>query len=359
MARESKAKRTPSQALGLIFIFVLAVLIILTFVIFGIFKESGSAPKLFGYRVYVVGSDRMEPRIPKGAAVFVEEGALPDANAQSVILCEIDNRLWVIGFVGTTTTESGETSYLVKYDNATDDKIWGITQDDIVGVAKKYDTFVGGVIRFASSKAGMLTIVIVPCALLLIYEIVMLLLSARKDGGEKAARNADDEKELAEDFGTYYDNTGSNEQTAPADGNDRPFREDPLFTLPGSAKPAVRSSADADNNADRLDAKKKPGKTAEHDDIMDIIGLTGKKEPSGSAESAKFVESSKPAQSARPARSAQSADERNDLIGIEIAQQGEAKPESETKISLDELSPSMIDDLIRLLEKEKKNMNDD
>ena len=179
MLQENRAKRSPAQIVGLIVICILAVLIILTFVIFGMFKGTNSAPKIFGKRVYVVSNDRMEPRLKKGTAVFIEEGRMPDPDKQSVLLCRIDDQLWVIGFVGTETTETGEVRYLVKYDNATDDKTWGIKESDIIGVAVTEDYFTGRLISFASSKAGILTIVIIPCLLVIIYEVVMLLASMR------------------------------------------------------------------------------------------------------------------------------------------------------------------------------------
>lgn len=179
----TKTKRSPAQIVGIVVICVLAVLILMTFVIFGIFRNSNSAPKLFGYRVYVVTNDRMEPRIPNGSAVFVDEGTLPAPDSKSVVLCSIDDQLWVIGYVGTETTETGETSYLVKYDNTADNKTWGVTQNDIIGVAKTYDSFLGWVIRFASSKTGMMTVVIIPCLLVILYEVAMLLLNNKRSGG--------------------------------------------------------------------------------------------------------------------------------------------------------------------------------
>lgn len=194
MFQEKSAKRSPMQIIGIAVIFILAVLIILTFVIFGIFRDANSAPKIFGYRVYVVTNDRMETRIPKGSAVFVEEGVLPEQGSSSVILCNIENELYVIGFVGTDVSETGDVRYIVKYDNATDDRTWGISESDIVGVAKTYDPFLGWVIRFASSKAGMMAIVIIPCLLIIIYEVAMLLLSRREGSGSSKRRSSSEPK---------------------------------------------------------------------------------------------------------------------------------------------------------------------
>lgn len=177
MIQENTTRRGPFRIAGIVVICILAVLIVLTFAIFGMFRYPDSAPNILGRRVYIVQNDRMEPRIPNGAAVFVKEGTLPSEN--NVVLCRIDNRLWVLGFVGTETADDGSARYLVKYDNATDDKTWGIAQSDIVGVAETYDAAIGSIIRFASSKAGMLIIVILPCILIIAYEIIMLFVSSQ------------------------------------------------------------------------------------------------------------------------------------------------------------------------------------
>lgn len=198
MLLQSSQKRSPAQIAGIVVIVVLTLLIVFTFAIFGLFSKADSAPKIFGSRIYVVNNDRMEPRIPKGAAVFVKEGTLPEDN--KVILCSIDDHLWVLGYVGMETAEDGSLRYLVKYDNATDDKTWGIAQSDIIGVAQTYDMFIGSVIRFASSKSGMLVIVIVPCIVIIAYEIIMLIISNRRPrkplskDSEKAVKKPADRK---------------------------------------------------------------------------------------------------------------------------------------------------------------------
>lgn len=184
MHLQSSQKRTPAQIAGIVVIVILSLLIVLTFAVFGMFSKADSAPKIFGRRIYVVNNDRMEPRIPKGAAVFVEEGVLPEDN--KVILCSIDEHLWILGYVGTETAEDGSLRYLVKYDNATDDKTWGIAQSDIIGVAQTYDVFLGSLISFVSSKAGMLIIVIVPCILVILYEVIMLIISNRRPARRKS-----------------------------------------------------------------------------------------------------------------------------------------------------------------------------
>ena len=351
MFQEAKAKHSPLQIVGIVVIFILAVLIVLTFVLFGMFKDANSAPNLFGYRVYVVNNDRMEPRIPEGAAVFVEEGTLPDPSSQSVILCRIDNQLWVIGFVGTNVTESGETSYLVKYDNATDDKTWGIKQSDIIGVAKTQDKFFGGVIRFASSKAGMMTIVIIPCLLVIIYEVLMLLLSRR--GGSSGSSDSSEPEPRPSKTKAKKNTISDTVETVirsvgggPDPEDIPPERED--IQLPvDTAKEERYVEKQLRKANDKLSTTimETAGEiSAEEIKIEDLHVNNEQNAVRGASHDVSGVLIDPINVCAEP------------VIGAEL--KPEPKPAEEKPLTLNDLSPSRIDELIKLLEEEKKRLED-
>ncbi len=189
-------KRSPLEIGGIVVIFLLLLAIIGTFVLYGVFKDTGTAPMFFGSRVYIMNGDGMEPRIPAGSAVFVNEG-VENLGEGKVVLCSIDGQLALVGYVTSeqvmTADGNVEIRHMVKYDNASENEVWGIGDEDIIGVAKTYSKGFGGLVNFASSKTGMLLIVIVPCALLMAYEIVMLILSrGKKKDTELADAVADD-----------------------------------------------------------------------------------------------------------------------------------------------------------------------
>ena len=193
MFQESVKKRSAGQIVGIICVFILALLIVFTFVLYGVFKDDNSAPSLFGNRIYIMNGNGMEPRIAQGSAVFIDEGVMP-TEPGNVILCNIDGRLAVLGYIGSQSVTAADgtvtTRYIVKYDNTPADQVWAVEAEDIIGRAVSYDAFLGGVIRFASSKTGILAIVIIPCAALIIYEIVMLLMASKR--ARKAEANARD-----------------------------------------------------------------------------------------------------------------------------------------------------------------------
>ena len=191
MFQETSKKRRAGEIISIALILLLIVLIVSTFIIYGVFKDANSAPSFFGRRIYLMNSDSMEPRIEQGSAVFVKEGELPQTSG-TVILCEVEDSLALVSFIELcdVTLPSGEVRqvYIVKTDAASELDAFSVSEEDIIGIATTYDSFLGGLIRFASSKNGMLVIVIVPCALLVIYEVVMLIISAKK---KRLARSAD------------------------------------------------------------------------------------------------------------------------------------------------------------------------
>ena len=348
MFQETKPKRSPVQIVGIVVIFILAVLIILTFVIFGIFRKEGAAPKLFGYRVYVVTNARMEPKIPEGSAVFVEEGTLPDPSAKSVILCNIEDELYVIRFIGTETDETGDVRYLVKYDNATDDRTWGISQSDIVGVARTYDTFLGGVIRFASSKAGMMTIVIIPCLLIIAYEVGMLLLSRRRADGSDRWRGE----------------SSQTRKTKVKPVTPREERSEPIFRVGGGPDPEdisperenIQAPVDVAKEERYVEKQLRKANDKLNNTVLESTGVI--EAPEISLDPIRLDADTSP----KPDVSQAIESLREAVSEVKAAEAKPAEPKPEEKKPVDssvgELSASRIDELIKLLEEEKKRLSD-
>ena len=257
MFQESAKKRSVGQIIGIVCVFVLALLIVCTFVLYGIFKDANTAPSIFGHRIYIMNGDGMEPRIEQGAAVFVDEGVMPEAPG-NVILCSIDGRLAVVGYVGSqeVTLPDGtvESRYIVKYDNTPEDEVWAVEASDIIGRAVSYDVFLGALIRFVASKAGMLIIVIVPCAALVIYEVVMLILSLKK--GKKAAAAQADSSELDYEIPDFLKDDYAGEESSSKKAKKAYAEHEPAASgsepaVPGS-EPAMSGSEPAMSGSEPL-----------------------------------------------------------------------------------------------------------
>ncbi len=374
MFQETVKKRSPLQIVGIVVVVILALAIVSTFVVYGIFKDSNSAPSLFGKRIYIMSGSGMEPRIPQGAAVFVEEGTLPESEG-NVILCNIDGKLALVGYVGsqTTTAEDGTTttSYIVKYDSTSADQQWTVDEEDIIGRAVSYDTFLGGVITFASSKVGMLVIVIVPCVLLILYEVIMLILSTRQKRAEQeelvAEMNFGDAEmfDLRRDEQTYsrestsgstdstldFGFTSERKATAPT-----PRKDTPLFDF-GDFTPKY-SHTETTEPTDSEGAEEEPEVSEGPEVYEDPVTV---------------AEPEKPAEEPFVWRSVTSTPAPEATVEPEPAVSAEpasAPTVAETTSKLDEVAKSLssnepaqatssrIDELIKLLEEEKARLAD-
>lgn len=184
----------PNKLLKVVFIVIIALLILCiagVFVLSALFSSSNSAPSIFGQTVFIMESGEMSPAIPKGAAVFAETGVLPQV--KEVALCktvdgEITTALRVVDII---TEEDGSVVYVVRYDNSEENTAQYISADNVIGKAVTYSIALGAVIRFATSPLGILCIVIIPCAIIVIYQVVMLILSRTKAKKLRAVPFAD------------------------------------------------------------------------------------------------------------------------------------------------------------------------
>ncbi|MCC8196874.1 MAG: hypothetical protein LIO49_08820 [Ruminococcus sp.] len=376
MFQETVKKRKPLQIVGIVVVVILALAIVSTFVVYGIFKDSNSAPSIFGKRVYIMSGSGMEPRIPQGAAVFVEEGTLPE-NEGNVILCNIDGKLALVGYVGsqTTTAEDGTvtTSYIVKYDSTSADQQWTVDEEDIIGRAVSYDTFLGGVITFASSKVGMLVIVIVPCALLIIYEVIMLILASRQKKAEQEefaadmsfgnvdAFNINRSQFLDAESRTSGDSDldfgFSSEQT---EKSSAPKKDTPLFDF-GDFTPKYTHTETEEPTATEPEpvATAEPEKPAEESFVWHSVTST----PAPKAVEPEPTVSAEPLAEPEPVVEPIAEPE-------QVAEPGPVPTVAETATKLDEVAKSLssnepaqatssrIDELIKLLEEEKARLAD-
>lgn len=213
MSQENSQKRGIGEKIGIVVIILLVILIVCTFVVYGLFKDVDAAPSLFGYRIYIMNNDTMGEQI-KGSAVFIKEGLMP-SNEGNIILVScpdtnesqdlqnsdgaddsVKDKLAIVTYCGThdVTMPDGsvQAKHIVKYSNAPDDKRWVVDTENIIGKAESYDPVMGAIIRFVSSKAGMLVMVIIPCGLIVIYEVIMLIISIQRKRSEVSSGYDDD-----------------------------------------------------------------------------------------------------------------------------------------------------------------------
>lgn len=177
---DDERRHNPLTIVEIIIIAVCALLIISMLCCYFLFSKTGAAPKIFGKMIYVTTATNMEPNIPAGSAVFASDENLSFLQAGDVVLFRTagaDNEqiTGVLRIQGIETDDAGKVYYTLRGDANAPTETIKIAKENIIGQCKTYDSTLGAIISFATSTMGLLTVVIIPCVLLIVFQIIRII----------------------------------------------------------------------------------------------------------------------------------------------------------------------------------------
>lgn len=177
---DDEKRHNPLTVVEIIIIAVCALLIISMLCCYFLFSKTGAAPKIFGKMIYVTTATNMEPNIPAGSAVFASDENLSFLQAGDVVLFRTagaDNEqiTGVLRVQGIETDDAGKVYYTLRGDANAPTETIKIAKENIIGQCKTYDPTLGAIISFATSTMGLLTVVIIPCVLLIVFQIIRII----------------------------------------------------------------------------------------------------------------------------------------------------------------------------------------
>ncbi len=190
-----KSKRNLSLIISNIISIILIIAVILVLVAAFLFKNTNSSPSFFGYNIYIMNGTSMEPNVPDGNAVFVKKGPLPENPANKIALCNVTaDKTTVLGVYGTKIDENGNLLYLMR-SVSENNRIITVNEDDIIGEAVKHSAVLGKIIRFATSREGIVLFVVIPGLLLIIFQITKILRKVDDDEFEYDYEDKDENED--------------------------------------------------------------------------------------------------------------------------------------------------------------------
>ncbi|MCL2638129.1 MAG: hypothetical protein FWD48_07115 [Oscillospiraceae bacterium] len=160
-------KRKPAELLIRAVCAFLAVFTLFLLTMSLIFSFGGDAPSLFGRNIYIVKTDTVE-FLKAGTALFTRAVPFNEIHPGDIVV-----------FNGIDSSKAGlaEIESVTESDNVYKFEAIGesgaeitLTGSQIVGRATHFSDFLGGLINFAKSAAGVLVIAVVPCMIILIFE---------------------------------------------------------------------------------------------------------------------------------------------------------------------------------------------
>ena len=183
-------KKKVFRVLGYIFCGILMVLCILLVIAASVFGAKKTVD-IFGINIYIVDNDDIE-NTPSGGAVLVQKGAAADLVEGKLVLylkADADDTP-TLGYVQAISARDGVHYITVIHK----DTLYEFTESKLVGRADYYSKFWGGVIRFIRTPLGIMLIAVLPCAALILYDIIRTAAANRPEPEViPKVKNADEE----------------------------------------------------------------------------------------------------------------------------------------------------------------------
>jgi signal peptidase len=121
----------------------------------------------------VVLGGSMEPAIPIGSIVLVRRAEAADVQVGDVITFTTPSE---------ASVTEGRAQFWTRGDANEDDDPWPVTQDLLLGKVAVHVPYIGYVSRFASTKQGLVLLLVVPGVLLAFSELYGVLRGGKKKG---------------------------------------------------------------------------------------------------------------------------------------------------------------------------------
>lgn len=144
---------------------VVCILLIIATSLFGAQKTVG----IFGANVFIVDNDDI-PSAPKGSAVLVQKGTSADLEEGKLVLYlkADEDDAPTLGYVKQLAARDGVYYITVSHKNST----YEFPEAKLVGRADYSSTFWGRFIGFIKTPIGIMMIAVLPCASLILYDII-------------------------------------------------------------------------------------------------------------------------------------------------------------------------------------------
>lgn len=201
----------------IIVIALLSLLIIAILAFNFLFKKDGTAPDLFGYKIYLSRASTMGEMIPNNSAVFAKSD-VSQLERGNVVLAEIkvqEDTYTTILRIMDMREQDGTTYYLLKGDASPDTETFLVEQSAIVARAYKVSEAFGKFLVFSTSQLGILLVIIIPCVIIILVQIFRIIRVNRIEEDEEF-ENIDFDEEDEVVFSTRRAGITADEPEEPA-----------------------------------------------------------------------------------------------------------------------------------------------
>ncbi len=185
-------KGSAFSVLEVLVVIFLALLIAFMAVLNLLFRVDGEATSVLGYSFYQTKAVNMTPEIPRDTVIIAKENEIPNIIEGSVILCSVGEHT-ILSRVVEIGEENSSKFYVVRFDTANINETYRVESADVIAKAMWQPAFLTKVLAFATSLGGIITAVVLPFVIIILFQIVKI---AKIKKLEKEASSLDDMDEI-------------------------------------------------------------------------------------------------------------------------------------------------------------------
>lgn len=277
------------RVLGYILCGALICLCILLVIAGSVFGAEKSV-EVFGANIFIVDSDDFETA-PRGSAALVKKGNCSDLEVGNLVLYRKAGEP-TLGYVRGIEARDG-IFYVTVLDNANKDATFEFPEAALIGRAEFSSKFLGGILRFIKTPLGIMLVAVLPCAALILYDIVRTA-ALNRPGPEvmPTVINADEETPHS-DIKLSVDNDGKARYSKDRSLKPLPKDNTILFDYSGKQKAAKQEAPKKERPiiplTDKRSPAPKPAQTGKKFDIKipaDDVEIGEPKAPRSSTKTA-------------------------------------------------------------------------
>ncbi len=195
----TEKRKSRISCLGVLLIVCMLLLAAFTLTVNLLFRSKDSLPTFFGHRYYCYQSADMEPIIPEGALVILNEKDTSAPLTNDIVLYSSTTGEYRIGQVSlilnaATDINSTQTQPLYYLTTKTNTDSIAVSAENIAGVCRQRSPELGAMVRFLTGIIGLILCLILPCIVLLLY-VAALYIAAREEDDDDD--DDDDDTDLA------------------------------------------------------------------------------------------------------------------------------------------------------------------
>lgn len=182
---------------------ILLIMVVLVYSMVQSRLSGGGPPRVFGYQMYIVLSGSMSPAFDAGSLIF-----LKPENPENIAVGDIITFRPPSGEGELTThrvvqiNREGGLSFITRGDANDVNDQHPVMADKLVGRVEYSVPYAGYLMSFGQSKTGIICLVMIPGALIIIFELRNLFRYAAEWEAEKAAKKKKETTPLPEEKGS-------------------------------------------------------------------------------------------------------------------------------------------------------------